>query len=129
MLAGWKSGFKPDKDLVQPSIQDQFVFQYRLAQLEDMEKEVESTKVELLAGNVLQKKQIGRPKKHPVAQNILQQSELIKKSVPVPKKPSVKRKIKRKINIPKKKRKRVKLRNEKPVKEPPLFMFGFKKKS
>ncbi len=85
----------------------------RLKQLQDMEKEVQESKVKLLADHVLGEKLVGRPRKVPVVEDILDEPsqppvQLVR---PKPKVP-----VKRKVSPVKMKAKRKKIQNEKPVK-------------
>ena len=83
--------------------------------------------MKLLAGRVLGEKKVGRPPKQSVIENILDEApriELVRPSAP----PKPKIPAKRKQKPSKRKSKRRKLRDEEPVKDNPLFKFGFVKK-
>ena len=99
-------------------------FQKRLQQFEKIGNEVRQAKMTLLAGRVLGENKVGRPPKEPVIENILDEAPRIKLVRP-PAPPKVKNPPKRKQKQIKRKSKRRKLRDEKPVKRCPLFKFGF----
>ena len=99
-------------------------FQKRLQQFEQIGNEVREAKMKLLAGRVLGEKKVGRPPKHSVIENVLDEApriELVRPSAP----PKPKISAKRKQKSSKRKSKRRKLRDEQPVKDNPLFKFGF----
>ena len=112
---------------MQSSLKDSVNFEKRLKNLKEAKNEVRNARVKLFAGLVLGEKRRGRPRKQDIVEDVLDEPPQFQNARPL-NRPKPKFPAKRKIKPPKRKEKRIKLRDEKPMKESPLFKFGFAKK-